>query len=291
MLNTAVSRATTDNRYADAVGLALPASRHEDPPLHAVVRAATLATEHVCRLLARRSTAWPISEFATVARSVDRHQQAELAYVPGAARAAGGEIAGSPLLAPEDGGAARARLQGAVGASSGLPVDWATALPSFGLPNPANPGAAAEADVVLRAATLPAVPRKLAEAFSPKVLAGREGSCSLGPQEAWRRVEELEAYLGRGLIAEDLRYRLAEALAGGGMMRGSPPPWRTLVRDAVAKRMMLAGGGDGVAGGWQPLVVHFIAALGQDRLERGGGDLTSLRLLEAENVHAVSALV
>lgn len=303
MLNTAVSRATTDNRYADAVDLALPASRYEDLPLHAVVRAATRATEHVCRLLARRSNAWPISEFATVARSVNRYrrQQAEVAYVPGAARAAGGEIAGSPLLAPEGGGgagasvegdgAARSRLQGAVGARGGLPVGWATALPSFGFPNPANPGSvAAEADVVLRAATLPAVPRKLAEAFSPGALAGREGSCPLGPQGAWRRVEELEAYLGRGLIAEDLRYRLAEALASGGMLRGSPPPWRTLVRDAITRRMVLAGGGDGVVGGRQPLVVHFIAAFGQDRLDLDGrrGDLTAPGLLEAENSRAVS---
>lgn len=309
MLSTAVSRATTDNRYADAVGLTLPASRYEDPPLHAVVRAATRATEHVCHLLARRSNAWPISEFATATTVVrgsfgrnQQQQQVEEAYVPGAARAAGGEIVGSPLVASNGGaaaaaaaendGAARARLRGALVASGGLPVDWATALPSFGLPSPTgSPGAAAaaKADVILRAATLPAVPPKIAEAFGPEILAGREGARALGPGEAWRRVEELEAYLGRGLIAEDLRYRLAEALAGGGVMRGSPPPWRSLVRDAIARRMALAGGGDGVGGG-APLVVHFIAASGQDRLEGGGGDLAAAPgLLEAENARAVSA--
>lgn len=303
MLSTAVSRATTDDRYADAVGLALPPpSRHEDPPLHAVVRAANRATEHVCHLLARKSGAWPISEFAaTVARSAGRHRNAEVAFVPGAARAAGGEIVGSPLLASEGGGgggggasveddaAARARLHSALGASGGLPVDWATTLPSFGLPShPAKSGtAAAEADAVVRAAALPAVPPELAEAFDPDVLAGGQGARPLGPQEAWRRVEELETYLGKGLIAEDLRYRLAEALAGGGMMRGSPPPWRTLVRDAIARRVALAGGGDGR----QPLVVHFIAAFGQDRLEGGGGDLVATGLLEAENFRAVGALV
>lgn len=303
MLSTAVSRATTDDRYAAAVGLALPApSRHEDPPLHAVVRAATRATEHVYGLLARRSSAWPISEFAataTVARSAGRgqHRKAEVAFVPGAARAAGGEIVGSPLVASEGGGGAsveddgtaRARLRGAVGAFGGLPVDWATTLPSFGLPNRANPGVAAneEADAVLRAAALPAVPPKLAEAFGPDVLAGRGGGRPLGAQEAWRRVEELEVYLGKGLISEDLRYRLAEALAGGGVMRGSPPPWRTLVRDAIARRVVLAGGGDRR----QPLVVHFIAAFGQDRLEGGGGDLAAPGLLEAENFRAVRALI
>ena len=301
MLSTAVSRATTDDRYADAVGLALPPpSRHEDPPLHSVVRAATRATEHVCRLLARRSSAWPMSEFAaTVARGAGWHGKAEVAFVPGAARAAGGEIVGSPLFAPEGPAtvsvesdvAARATLRGALAAFGALPVDWATALPSFGLPNPApNPGVAAEADDVLRAAALPAVPPKLAEAFGPDVLAGRGRARPLGPQEAWRRVEELEAYLGRGLIAEDLRYRLAEALAGGGMMKGSPPPWRKLVRESIARRMVLAGVGDGRQQ-QQPLVVHFIAAFGQDRLERGGGgDLAAPGLLDAEDFRAVSCV-
>ena len=298
MLSSAVSRATTDDRYAGAVGLALPSSRYEDPPLQAVVGAATRATEHVCRLLARRSSAWPIPEFATAAaaapRGVGGHQRgAKVVYVPGAARSAGGEVVGSPLHTPTDSAveadsdAALDRLRGAVVASGGLPVDWAATLPSFGLPNLGDPGVAAQqADAVLRAAALPAVPPKIAEAFGPGALAGREGSrAPLGPREAWSRVEELEAYLGSGLISEDLRFRLAEALAGGGVMRGPPPPWRTLVRDAIERRVVSAAGGDAAR---RPLVVHFIAARGQERLGGGGSDLVAPGLLEAEDFRAVS---
>lgn len=301
MLNTAVSRATTDDRYAGAVGLALPASRYEDPPLQAVVAAAARATEHVRRLLARRSAAWPVPEFATaVSRRVGgQHPRATVkaVYVPGAARAAGGEILGSPLRAPgstaetNDEDAALDRLRGAVAASGGLPVDWAaTTLPALGPPpSPPSPGVAARAaEAVLRAAALPAVPPRLAEAFSPVALAGRESSRTLGPREAWTRVEELEAYLGSGLIAEDLRFRLAEALAGGGVMRGPPPPWRTLVRDAIARRVALAAGGDAAR---RPLVVHFVAACGQERLGGGGDDLVAPGLLEAEDFRAVSFFV
>lgn len=288
MLNTSVSRATTDDRYADAVGLTLPVSRYEDPPLHAVVGAATRATEHVCRLLARRSGAWPIPEFAVGARTADRHQLAEVVYVPGAARAAGGEITVSPFVTPEsaaDVKTNKARLRRAAEASGGLPVDWATILPSFGLPSPENACVAAEADIILRAASLPAVPAKVAEAFRPTVLAGKEGSRAMGPEEAWMRVEELEAYLGRGLMAEELRYRLAEALAGGVMLKGSPPPWRTLVRDAVARRVAVAGDLDGAVGRRWPVVVHFIAAYGQERLVAVPG------LLEAEKFSAVGGVV
>lgn len=288
MLNTSVSRATTDDRYADVVGLTLPVSRYEDPALDAVVRAATRATQHVCRLLARRSGAWPIPEFAVEARLTDRHQQAEVVYVPGAARAAGGEITVSPFLTPEsaaDVEANKARVRGVVEASGGLPVDWATMLPSLGLPSPENACVATEADIVLRAASLPAVPAKVAEAFHPTALAGKEGSRAMGPEEAWKRVEELDTYLGKGLIAEELRYRLAEALAGGVMMKGSPPPWRTLVRDAVARRVAVAGRLDGSMGKRRPVVVHFIAAYGQERLVAMPG------LLEADKFPVVGGIV
>ncbi|CAM9403052.1 unnamed protein product [Pylaiella littoralis] len=286
MLNTAVARATTDDRYADFVGLALPVSRYEDPALHSVVGAATRAIEHVCRLLAHRSSAWPIEEFAVEARMADGSQQVEIVYVPGAARPAGGEITMSPFLTLEgtaDVETNNARVRGVVEASGGLPVDWATVLPSFGLPSPTKPCAAAEAESLLRAASVPAVPAKLADAFCPTVLAGKEGSRPMGPEEAWTRVEELEAYLGRGLMSEELRFRLAEALAGGVMMKGPPPPWRTLVRDAVARRVAVAGGLDGaVRGRRQPLVVHFIAAYGQKRLVAVPG------LLETEKFPAPS---
>ncbi|CAM9412594.1 unnamed protein product [Ectocarpus sp. 8 AP-2014] len=284
LLNTAVSRATTDDRYADAVGLPLPPSRYEDPPLGCVVEAANRATGHVCHLLVRRSSAWPIAEFAATATVVDGRQRREMMYVPGAARAAGGEIAGSPLDAPDcathvepsDAG----RLKTALEASGALPLDWETVLPSFGMPSRTNPGFAGGADVVLRAAFLPPIPPKLAEAFSPNVLAGREGARPLGPEVAWNRVEELETYLGRGLMAQELRFRLAEALAGGFMMKGPPPPWRTLVRDAIARRVVLARSGEGA--GRRPLVVHFIASFGQDRSE-GETDRGAVpRLLEAE---------
>lgn len=289
MLNTAVARATTDDRYADFVGLALPVSRYEDPALHSVVGAATRAIEHVCRLLARRSSAWPIEEFAVEARMADGSQQVEIVYVPGAARPAGGEITMSPFLTLEgtaDVETNNARVRGVVEASGGLPVDWATVLPSFGLPSPTKPCAAAEAESLLRAASVPAVPAKLADAFCPTVLAGKEGSRPMGPEEAWTRVEELEAYLGRGLMSEELRFRLAEALAGGVMMKGPPPPWRTLVRDAVARRVAVAGGLDGaVRGRRQPLVVHFIAAYGQERLVAVPG------LLETEKFPAVGGII
>ncbi|CAM9534291.1 unnamed protein product [Ectocarpus sp. 13 AM-2016] len=284
LLNTAVSRATTDDRYADAVGLTLPPSRYEDPPLGCVVEAANRATEHVCHLLVRRSSAWPIAEFAATATVVDERERREMVYVPGAARAAGGEIAGSPLDAPDsathvdtsDAG----RLKTALEASGALPLDWETVLPSFGMASRTNPGFAGGADVVLRAAFLPPIPPKLAEAFSPNVLAGREGARPLGPEVAWNRVEELEAYLGRGLMAQGLRLRLAEALAGGVMMKGPPPPWRTLVRDAIARRVVLARSGEGE--GSRPLVVHFVASFGQDSLEGETGRGEVPRLLEAE---------
>lgn len=287
MLNTAVSRATTDDRYADVVGLTLPMSRYEDPPLLSVIGAATRATEKVCRLLARRSAAWPIPEFAVHAKIADTHQHAEVVYVPGAARAAGGEITASPVLIPEGTSAVETnigRVRRVVEASGGLPVDWTRMLPSFCVPSAAKPCVSAETETVLRAASLPAVPAKLAEAFRPTVLAGKEGSRPMGPGEAWNRVEELEAYLGRGLMAEDLRYRLAEALAGGVMMKGPPPPWRALVRDAVARRVSVAGGLDGAVGARRPLVVHFIAAYGQERLVAVPG------LLEAEKSPAVSVV-
>lgn len=291
LLKTAVSKATTDDRYADAVGLTLPASRHEDPPLSAVVGAASRATEHLRRLLARKSGSWPIPELAKRATSAEEGRQRDVVYVPGAARAAGGEIARSPLAPPvgsarleaaDDAGSAR--LRHVIETSGGLPLEWATALPSFGSPGRSNPGVAEEADSVLRASFLPPVPPKLAEAFSPSVLAGREGSRPLGPQAAWSRVRELETYLGEGLMAEELRFRLAEALAGGMMLRGSPPPWRTLVRDAIARRVVMARGRDGGS----PLVVHFVAASGQDRLESARSDVVVPGLLEAEDFRTVS---
>lgn len=293
LLNTAVSRATTDDRYADAVGLLLPASRNEDPPLRAVVGAASRATEHLCRLLARKSGSWPIPEFATTATGAEGGQQREVIYVPGAARAAGGEIARSPLVPA--GGSARleafdsagAPLRRAMRISGGLPLDWATALPSFESPSQPNPGFTREADSVLRSSLLPPFPPKLAEAFSPNVLAGGEGSRPLGPQAAWSRVRELETYLGKGLMPEELQFRLAEALAGGMMMRGPPPPWRTLVRDAIARRVVMARGKD--AG--SPLVIHFIAAFGQDRLKSARSDVVVPGLLEAEDFRTVSCAV
>lgn len=293
MLNTAVSRATTADRYADAVGLTLPASRYEDPPLSAVVGAATRAMEHVRRLLARRSDAWPMPEFAILTRrgqsgNVSEQQEVEFAFVPGAARPAGGEIAGSPLLTPESANVEaidqRAGLRGFVEAFGGLPLDWAARRSSW---SPRSAEHSVTVADVLQAATMPPVPPELAEAFSSNVLAGKEGSRPLGPEGAWTRVEQLDTYLGKGLMAEELRYRLAEALAGGVMMRGSPPPWRTLVRDAAARRVAQAwerGGGE------RPLVVHFVAAFGQERLERNG-DLVVLYLLEAEDFRVVSVVV
>lgn len=318
MLRTAVSRATTDNRYAVAAGLPSPISPMEDPPLDYVVKAATRATEDVCRLLARRvdtaASTWPMPEFAvTMARSRNQptyirshHDQAQqergkvVTFVPGAARPAGGEITGSPLLHPEtsagaggdDGGnkeAVRDKFLGLIEASGGLPIDWAP---------PQNAAIKPDAAAILRAAALPPIPVEIAQAFSPEALAGADGSRPLGAKVAWSRVEQLEAYLGESLVAEGLRYRLAEALAGGAMMRGSPPPWRTLVRDAVMRKVASAGrgngglfdrGGGGRGGGEsRPLVVHFVAASGQERLESGKDDLIVPRLLEAEQYLGVS---
>lgn len=298
MLNTAVSRATTDDRYADAVGLSLPECRYEDPPLHAVVAAAAHATRHVCGLLARRSDAWPMREFAIRTGAValsgnspGAPHAAEMAYVPGAARPASGEIAVSPLLPPEG---VIARLRRSAQESGGLALNWASILPQSRLPTCTNPAAAtadaAKVTALVEAATLPPVPVELAEAFDPDALAGKGGSRSLGREGACARVQQLEAYLGGTPLPGDLRYRLADALAGGVMMRGSPPPWRTLVRDAVARNIVLAGGEGGAGGtGGRPVVVHFVAASGQDRLKTARDGLAVPGLLEAENFRAVSA--
>ena len=106
-------------------------------------------------------------------------------------------------------------------------------------------------------------------------------------------MRQLEAYLGGALLPGDLRYRLADALAGGVLMRGPPPPWRTLVRDAVARKIMLAGGKRGRGGdrgtGGRPLVVHFVAASGQERLKSARDGVAVPGLLEADNFRAVSA--
>lgn len=299
MLHTAVSRATTVDRYASGVGLTLPASRYEDPPLPAVVGAAARATEYVSGLLARKGGGWPMREFVIgiatrdPSGTADGQEPTGVAFVPGAARPAAGEVAESPLFAPDgvdvETNEVNARLRGAVQASGGLPLDWAVTLHSSRLPEGARPTAAAAAVDLLRAGTLPPVSPDLAEAFSPSALAGREGSRPLGIERAWARVEQLEAYLGLELVARDLRNRLAEALAGGVMMRGSPPPWRTLVRDAVARRVELAGNAKGHQGGsWRPLVVHFVAACGQERVESGRSDLIEPGLLEAEDFRTVS---
>lgn len=299
MLSVAVSRATTDDRYADAAGLALPRSPYESPPLGAVVGAATRATQHVYGLLARRCSTWPIAEFSIPMKprgqssSTDEEQRMEVTFVPGAARPAGGEISGSPLFTLEsaDDGAsdARASLRSLIEASGGLPLDWETALLSpKSLENLQTAGDSAAAYFLLRAATLPTVTPELATTFSPNALAGGESSRPLGPKGAWAKVEQLEAYLGKGLIPEDLRSRLAEALASGTMMRGPPPPWRTLVRDAVAKRVALAQRG-GVRG--RPLVVHFVAAFGQERLNTRESCVVTPSLLEAKKFRTVSVVL
>ena len=308
MLNTAVSRATTDDHYADAVGLALPECRYEDPPLHAVIAAAAHATRHVCGLLSRRSDAWPMREFAVRtgagapsgnspgARSAVEEEG--VVYVPGAARPASGEITVSPLAPPEG---AIARLRGSVQESGGLTLDWATILPRDRFANPAagTAGAATAADAakvtaLVEAATFPPLPVDLAEVFDPGVLAGKGGARPLGRETACARVRQLEAYLGGTLLPGDLRYRLTEALAGGVLMRGRPPPWRALVRDAVARKIMLSsgergGGGGGGGTGGRPLVVHFVAASGQDRLKSSLDGVVVPGLLEADNFRAVSA--
>lgn len=281
MLTTAVSRAATDDGFAKAVGLNLPACPYEDPPLNAVLGAVARATDHVWRLLARKSKSWPLREFAVKTTSDPSNGHVEVAYVAGAARPSAGEIAGSPL-GLESGGTLdgeHARLRSIVEAVGGLPVDWTV---RGGVENP-------EVATALVAASMPLLPPALAEAFSANVLSGGEGARAMGPEEAWGRVEQLDAYLGPGLVPQELCCRLTEALAGGVMMRGSPPPWRTLVRDAVLRRVEAAvGGGEGTGRGTgRPVVVHFVAAYGQDRLEVGE-DVVIPGLLEAEDFRAVS---
>lgn len=260
MLNTAVSRATTDNRFAAASGLKLPLSPYQDPPLEAVVGAATQATSHILELLCRKvgQHPWPIREFSIAA---NRQRQAGLLFVLGAARPTGGELTQSFLYpeTPDEVGEID-RLRSLVCSSAGLPVDWAERSPSDLSPAVTR---------LIRAATLPLpVPADLVKTFSDDVLAGSEegGPRPLGRQEAWTRVDRLEMYLGRGVLPEDLKIRLAEALAGGVVITGAPPPWRALVRHAVTKRLRLAAGPDGR----RPVVVHFVVASGEQRLADGG---------------------
>ena len=101
VIKTAISRATTDDRYASAAGLILPACPFGNPPLEAVVRAATCATAHICRLLECKADAWPMREFAVVVSSVDQSgdvddHRKKVAFVQGAARPAVGEQLRSP---------------------------------------------------------------------------------------------------------------------------------------------------------------------------------------------------
>ena len=99
-----VSRVPTNDRYASATGPILPACRFEDPPLEAVVAAATRATAHVCRLLDDKADAWRMPEFAIVVSSVGQSggvDNKKVAFVPGAARPAVGERLRSPFLESE----------------------------------------------------------------------------------------------------------------------------------------------------------------------------------------------
>ena len=283
MFKKAISRATTNDLYASAAGLILPACRFEDPPLEAVVGAATRATAHVYRLLERKADAWPMREFAVVVSSVgqpgdvDGEHREEVAFVPGAARPAVGELLRSPFLEGFGVGqdtAADMRL--VLETSGGLPLDW-TACRSLGLELP-HAALSPSFSAVVQAARLPPVPMEIAETFSPEALIGRGNRRPLGAKGAWDRVEQLEGYLGRDLLPKDLRFRLAEALAGGTMMRGSPPPWRRLVRNALERRIESAVG--------HPVVAHFVVASGQDRLAQRD-DLVP-GLLEAEDFRVVS---
>lgn len=283
MLSTTVSRATTDNTYAASASLDLPTSPYVDPPLDAVVAAATRATAHVAHLLSRKADShrWPISEFAIAAKPETRTEDGrdrDLVYVLGAARPAGGELTPSTLYTEAQGQVdGITRLRSLVGSDAGLPVDWTKC---------STPSLSPTVRRLIDVATLPLpVPPEIVNTFSDDVLAGKlaAGARALGQEEAWARVEMLDAYLGVGVLPSDLRFRLAEALVNGVMIRGAPPPWRTLVRHAVLKKLSVEVGPVGT----RPLVVHFIAAYGQQRLADGG---LVPGLLEAEKFHAVSLL-
>lgn len=283
MLSTTVSRVTTDNTYAASASLDLPTSPHQDPPLDAVVAAATRATAHVAGLLSRKADnhRWPIPEFSIEAKletQPEDGRDGDLVYVLGAARPAGGELTPSTLYPDAQGKVdGVTRLRSFIGSSAGLPVDWA----QFSTP--------CLSPTVMRlidAATLPSpVPPEIVNTFSDDVLAGKvaAGARALGQEEAWARMERLESYLGVGVLPSDLRFRLVEAVANGVMIRGAPPPWRRLVRHAVLKRLRAEVG----PAGTRPLVVHFIAAYGQRRLADGG---LVPGLLEAEKFRVVSLL-
>lgn len=279
MFETAIARATTDDRYADAVGLRLNVG---EPTLVAVVEAANRAASHVCRLVERRVDAWPMPEFAIATKldgqpgNVRGERRAEFSYVPGAARPLGVELSRSHSLDLDGvrfGGDAAAALRYKVEASGALPLDWAS-WQSWGSQRYNAAAAIAEA------ACLSDAPGDIVKVFSPDALAGQTDARVLGPEGAWARVEQLERYLGRRLETENLRHRLAEALATGTAIRGAPPAWRIIVRDALLRRVRSAGGCNGY-----PAVVHFVVASGEDRLARRG-DVPGL--LEAEDFRAVS---
>jgi len=255
-----------DNRYTTAVGLSLPACPFEDPPLDAVVGAASHVSPYVCRLLERRAEGWPMPEFAVATSccdqssvvdidvDVDGENCTEFAFVPGAARPSGGEILRS--IFDDFGGDRPAARRLSVEASGGLPLDWTLWRPiKAQLPHSASLSSVLS---VVEAACLPPVPQEIMGAFNPEALAGRGSARSLGAKGSLERVKQLEEYLGKDVLPKDLRCRLAEALERGTAMRGSPPPWRTLVRDALLRRVDSARD--------FPVVVHFVVATGQDRL-------------------------
>lgn len=226
-------------------------------------------------------------------------------YVLGAARPAGGELTPSTLYYPAAAqrgaaeeeaegelngkGGITQQLRGLIGSYAGLLADWECF---------STPAMSPAVMRVIRAAT-PSwpVPPEILQTFGDSVLAGKKaapaaagqeagrGARALGEREAWARVERLDAYLGSGVLSDDLRCRLAEALARGVMMRGAPPPWRALVRHAVVRKLS-AEVSEGGPIGTRPMVVHFVAASGQQRLADGGGLVPGL--LEAERLRPVS---
>lgn len=252
MLSTAISRATTDDRFAESAGLDLSRLPREYPSLGAVVEAATRAARQVEYLLGDNvSVSWPIPEFEVSIEDGGKR----LVHVVGAVRPLSGEIAVSGLWAGDLRADASAWLRRCVESSGGLPADWASPAPDRD----------ARIMRLLLAATLPRVPQQVADTFSARVLEGRS-ALALGWDVSWARVGELESYLGQGVMTNDLRMRLAEALARGVMIRGALPDWRKLVRDAVMRRLRLEIGPLEAP----PLLVHVVASSEPERRPREG---------------------
>lgn len=263
MLRTAVTR-IADERFQGLAGLSSP-----QPSLAAVLGASARAVHQVRHLLQTGGgITWPLPEFQV---SMGRDGQ-EVVGVVGAARPLYAETTVS-CIAPKDAdGDGSTRFRRLVEASGALLSDWASR-------SPARDSRVAE---MLSAAALPEVPSHLAEAFGPDVLEGRASSRPLGADAAWNRLHELEGYLGRGVIPQELRVRLVESLAFGVTMRGAPADWRGIVRDAVLKRLRLGAGPETNP----PLLVSVVASFGSERSGRGG---TLPGLLQAEDRTSVRA--